>query len=235
MMLMKSIVVDFRIQHDEKCFLEKLGYNVLACPPCKDLYNAVCGHPDMLIHIIDSNTIIVHKNMDSLFINNLIYLGKKVVLSNNPIESSYPYDIILNAVNLSNFLIHNLKYTDKAILNNLKDKKLINTKQGYTKCSTAIISENAIITSDKSIARSLYLEDIDILLLPPGDIILEGLSYGFIGGTCGLIEKDVIAFYGDLNYYKYGDEVLHFLEKHEVKPVFLRKGKLIDRGSILII
>lgn len=232
---MKNIVVDFRIQDDEKYSLEELGYSVLACPPCKKLYNAVCGHPDMLMHIIDNNTIIVHKNMDSLFINNLISLGKKVVLSNNPIESSYPYDIILNAVNFSNFLIHNLKYTDKAILNNLNGKKLINVNQGYTKCSTSIISGNAIITSDKSIARSLHFENIDILLLPPGDIILEGLSYGFIGGTCGLIDNDVIAFYGDLNYYKYGDKVLHFLEKHKVKPVFLRRGKLIDRGSIFLI
>lgn len=232
---MKNIVVDFRIQYDEKYYLKELGYNVLIIPSCKNLYNAVCGHPDMLMHIIDNNTIIVHRNMNSLFVNKLISLGKKVLLSDNSIGSSYPYDIILNAVNIPNFLIHNLKYTDKTILNNLNSKKLINTKQGYTKCSTAIINENSIITSDKNIANSLYLEKIDILLLPPGDILLEGLDYGFIGGTCGLIDTDVIAFYGDLNYYKYGDKVLCFLEKHNVKPVFLRKGKLIDRGSIFLI
>ncbi|WP_432431546.1 DUF6873 family GME fold protein [Clostridium botulinum] len=47
------------------------------------------------------------------------------------------------------------------------------------------------------------------------------------------MEKDVLAFYGDLKYYAYGTEVLDFLKKHKVEPIFLNEGKLIDRGSIL--
>ena len=125
--------------------------------------------------------------------------------------------------------------TDKNLLNLVKSKKLINTNQGYTKCSAAIVSDNAIITSDISIKNALSSTNIDVLLLPPGDILLPGLDYGFIGGTCGLIDKSTLAFFGDLSYYKYGKEVLSFLKKHNVNPLYLRKGPLIDRGSILSI
>ena len=57
-------------------------------------------------------------------------------------------------------------------------------------------------------------ENIDVLLLPPGDIILPGLNYGFIGGGCGLIEEGLLAFYGHLDNYLYRNEVKVFLKKH---------------------
>ena len=53
----------------------------------------------------------------------------------------------------------------------------------------AVVSNKAIITSDKVIAHEAKKVDLDVLLIPPGDIILPGLDYGFIGGCCGLIEK----------------------------------------------
>ncbi|EOR19788.1 hypothetical protein A500_20195, partial [Clostridium sartagoforme AAU1] len=77
--------------------------------------------------------------------------------------------------------------------------------------------------------------DFDILLLPPGDIILEGLDYGFIGGSGGLISKDKMAFFGNLKSYMYGEKVLNFLNKYGVSPIYLKDGKLQDRGSLLIL
>ena len=67
-------------------------------------------------------------------------------------------------------LIHNLNFTDKKILDYCKDKKTINVKQGYTKCSILPVKEKAIITNDKGIYDTLKNEDFDILLLPFGDI-----------------------------------------------------------------
>ncbi|KGN03543.1 hypothetical protein Z969_00820 [Clostridium novyi A str. 4570] len=231
---MKTLIVDYRISEEEKSSLINLGYKIIACPPSNKLYYAICGHPDILIHIINKKNIIVHKDTPNDFIQLLKTLGMNVILSKNSLDSKYPKDIILNAVNLSNYFVHYLKNTDEVLLNEMKKekKKLINTKQGYTKCSTAIVNDNAIMTSDTTIAKTLKDENIDVLLLPPGDIELPGLDYGFIGGTCGLIENNTLAFYGDLENYIYGKEVLDFLKKHKVEPVFLRKGKLIDRGSI---
>lgn len=232
---MKYALVDYRINLVEKSNLEKLGCTVLACPPYKKLYEAVCGHPDMLIHIINNNNILVHKDMPIHFVELLESLNFNVLKSHLSISTKYPYDITLNALNLSNLFMHYLKYTDKILLDKVKNKNLINVKQGYTKCSTAIVSEKAIMTSDNGIATSLKSNNIDVLLLPPGDIELPGLDYGFIGGCCGKIDDSTLAFYGDLSYYAYGKEVLSFLKKHNVKPVYLRNGNLIDRGSIFVV
>ncbi|WP_123054343.1 DUF6873 family GME fold protein [Clostridium sp. JN-1] len=229
------VIVDFRTDVEERNSLKNLGYDLLICPPSNLLYDAVCGHPDMLLKIIDNDKILVHKNMDKTFISKLKTLGYKVFLSRNNLCSEYPNDIILNSVNLNNIFIHNLKYTDPNLLTFMEGKKKISVKQGYTKCSTAVVNDKAIITSDLSISNALKLEGIDILLVPPGDILLPGLDYGFIGGCCGIIAPNTMAFYGDLSYYKYGEKVLEFLHKHHVNPVFLRSGKLVDRGSLFVI
>ncbi len=228
----KFIIVDFRINKEEKGNLKKLGYETLSCPPSESLYTAVCGHPDMLLHFLKEDTLVIHKDAPLNFINFLKKINIKVILSKNSLEKSYPYNIGLNAVNIGDIFVHYTKYTDPAIIHNIYDKKILNVKQGYTKCSTAIINSNAFITSDPSIKNALVKESKDVLFLPPGNIILPGLNYGFIGGTCGLLEKGILAFYGDLNCYKYGKEVMSFLEKHNVKPIFLRKGPLVDRGSM---
>lgn len=230
---MKKIIVDYRISNEESNNLSKMGYKVLKCPHSPNLYQAVCGHPDMLMHIIDSSKVIVHRDMQDEFINTLKSFNITVIKSNSSLKDSYPFDIILNSLSISNLFVHYLNYSDKILLDIMKkSKKLINVKQGYTKCSTAVVNESAVITSDKGIAKALYNENIDVLLLPPGDIELPGLDYGFIGGTCGLIEKNLLAFFGNLDCYAYGKEVMRFLEKYKVEPVFLRRGKLIDRGSI---
>lgn len=232
--LLKYAFVDYRISCQEKYNLENLGCTVIICPPSALLYPAICGHPDILIHLLNDDKILVHKDLDESFIQLLKKINLNIEYTVNSLNKSYPYDICLNAVSLKDYFIHNLNFTDKTLLANFSSKKLINVKQGYTKCSTAIINDNAIITSDLSIAKALEKEPIDVLLLPPGDILLPGLNYGFIGGTCGKLE-DTIVFYGTLEKYKYGSLVLDFLHKHKVKPFYLSDSPLIDRGSILIL
>lgn len=228
---MKNLIVDFRIHNEESEYLVSQGYNLLICPPSKDLYEVESGHPDMLMHIA-GDSIIVHKDMNSEFINTLASLNYKVYKSNSTLQTKYPNNIGLNALSIGSLFVHSINFTDTSLLSLIKSKKLINVRQGYTKCSTCVVNNHAIITSDTSIAKSLILEKIDVLLIPPGDILLPGLDYGFIGGATGLIEEGVLAFYGHLDHYLYGSEILKFLNKHKVEPVFLRNGKLIDRGSI---
>lgn len=232
---MKYAIVDFRTSEEEKRNLSKFGLNILICPPSALLYDAICGHPDILLHIVNKQTIMVHKDMNIDFVDKLKSLGLKIIFSKTSLSRNYPNDIILNSININNLFVHNLKFTDSNLINYIANKKTINVRQGYTKCSTAIVTESAIITSDKSIASALSKENVDVLLLPPGDIELPGLDYGFIGGSSGLIDTHTMAFFGDLNYYIYGKKVKEFIEKHNVEAVFLREDKLIDRGSIFVI
>ncbi len=232
---MKSVIVDNRIDKEEEASLRKAGFNIIKCPSSDLLYEAINGHPDILLNLVEKNKILVHKNISEEFIYYLTSIGMEVFLSNSSLSSAYPGDIILNALNLKNHFLHNLKFTDNFLKELVKEKKMINIKQGYSRCSTAVVSENAFMTSDKGIYKALSAEGFDVLLLPTGDIILPGLDYGFIGGCCGLLETGILAFYGDLDYYQYGMDATAFLEKHGVKPLYLRKGKLYDRGSMFVV
>ncbi len=231
---MKLAFVDYRINDEEEENLSKLQCSIIKCPPSPQLYEAICGHPDILLHLISKNKIIVHKDMDISFIEFLNSINLEVIFTENSLGFKYPSNISLNAINLENHFIHKMKHTDSNLMNELGNKKLVNVNQGYSKCSTAIISSSALITNDKSIYTALKNEPIDILLLPYGDIILPGLNYGFIGGTCGLTENNLV-FFGSLTKYKYGDLILDFLEKHKVQPIFLSNKALTDRGSIFFL
>jgi len=228
-----TLLVDERIDKTERHTLELNGYEVILCPINNNLYSAVSAHPDMSIHVVSEKIIVASKNIYPILSDKLISMDYALHLCKNEPSLVYPNNIGLNAVSLKNYFIHNINHTDEILLEMIENKKIINIKQGYTKCSIAIVGDNSVITSDKGIEKALRKEGIDVLLLPGGDIELPGLKYGFIGGASGLIEKDIMAFYGDLNYYEYGYEVLEFLKKYKVKPLYLRKGRLYDRGSII--
>lgn len=227
---MNKCFVDYRISEEELNNLLKENLDIIKVLPSKNLYRAIDGHPDIQLNIISNKKIIVHDELYEKLPNNS---DIDILKAKNPLKNVYPYDVSLNAVNLKDFFIHNLKFTDENLLMNVGDKTLINVKQGYTKCSCAVINDNAIITSDVGIYNELKKYPIDVLGIHCTDISLPFLNYGFIGGTCGLISNDKICFFGNYNFHSYGKDIEKFLIKHDVKPIFLSNNPLIDRGSIL--
>lgn len=232
---MKYAFVDYRISEEEFKNLSNLNCNIIKCEPCFKLYDAIYGHPDILLHFINSSTAILHKEASEAFEASLRTLGIKVIRSQYTLTDTYPEDIILNAVNTKDFFMHNLKYSDPVLLEAVKDKTLIDIKQGYAKCSTAVLSDKAFITSDKSIFKTLTIQGCDVLLINPGSILLPGLDYGFIGGTCGMLDSNTLVFYGSLEYHPQKQEIYSFLKRNNITPVYLSDTPLMDRGSILFI
>ena len=233
MINLNTTIIDYRSSDLEVSRLEKITDTILLSPKCASTYEAIDGHPDIQFVPLDTSTLLINKDIPNDFIQSLKSNNIDVLYSTNIIYGSYPTNIILNAVNLDSYFIHNLNFTDKTLLNHVKHKTLIDVKQGYTKCSTAVVSNTALITSDPSIMKSIKNTDLDALYIPPGDIILPGFDYGFIGGTCGLIDNNVLAFFGSLDRYEHKDDIYAFLKKHKVEPYFLNDSKLIDRGSII--
>lgn len=227
--------IDYRTTKKEIHALENLGFTCITIPKCSSLYPAIDGHVDIQLAVLDKckKEVIIHKNMDENFKNLLISKGIKFYETACSLGNKYPHNVILNSLVLKDYFIHNLAFTDKVLLETQHSKEFIDVKQGYTKCSCLPINDNAVITSDAGIQKKLIEKGFDILFLPPGDILLEGFDYGFIGGTGGMITKDTIAFFGNLKKYKYGNEVLCFLNKYNITPVYLKDDKLTDRGSIL--
>ncbi|MDR3595785.1 DUF6873 family GME fold protein [Clostridium sp.] len=228
--------IDYRSTKEELNNLLKLNINPILVPKCNSVYEAINGHPDIQLNLLKNsslNKIIVQREISENFKDILIKNNINFIVSKNALSSKYPNDIILNSLILENHFIHTLKYSDENLLNSQASKIHINVPQGYTKCSILPVREKALITSDKGIFESLKSYDFDILLLPPGDILLPSLNYGFIGGAGGMISNNKMAFFGDLDSYNWGDQVEKFLFKYDVSPIALRKGKLIDRGSLL--
>ncbi|MCR1949683.1 hypothetical protein NSA50_01260 [Clostridium sp. DSM 100503] len=229
--------VDYRITELEKKILKSLDLSILEIPKCNNLYKAIDGHVDIQLNILDkkSKKVIIHKDISKDFKEKLDFFNINYIESSSSLKNAYPDNIFLNALILEDHFVHNLKYTDKNLFSTQSSKNLINVKQGYTKCSCLPVSDKAFITSDIGIYNALKNHGFDILLLPPGDIILEGLDYGFIGGVGGLINKNLMAFYGSLDLYIYGDKVKSFLKKYGVSPIYLMNEKLHDRGSLLVL
>ncbi|WP_297713731.1 DUF6873 family GME fold protein [Clostridium sp.] len=226
--------VDYRTTDNEINSLKKLNYDVIKIPKDNNLYEAINGHTDIQLNIINNNTLIVNKNITLSFKELLKTKNINFIESDSTLLSKYPSNISLNAYITDNYLVHNLKFTDKKILEYCKNKKTINVNQGYTKCSILPLREKAIITNDAGIYNTLKSENFDILLLPFGDIELSGFNYGFIGGVGGMISNDSMAFFGSLDNYAFGNEVKKFLYKYDIKPIYLSNTKLIDRGSLLV-
>lgn len=160
-------------------------------------------------------------------------LGDEVIHAEpHEIGCSYPGDIAFNAACTGRYFIHNTAHTAKRLLDaaRVKGMHIIDVKQGYTKCNTAVIDETSVITSDKGICKAAS-PHLDVLLIRPGYIILKGFDYGFIGGTCGRIGDEII-FNGDISAHPDYDAIQAFIKSRGLDIKYF-DYPLEDIGSII--
>lgn len=228
-------LIDKRITKDMKAKLNDLNINIIESTPCIETYDAINCHPDITILKINDNNIIVAPNVYDYYSKKLCPLGFNIIKGNSLIKSKYPYNIAYNIAIFGKYAIHNLKYTDKKVLDFLDKNNFtkINVKQGYCKCSICIVDENSIITSDEGIYKEVIKHDIDCLLIEKGHIDLFDLSYGFIGGCSGLISKDDLIFFGDISKHPNYNEIKKFVESKNKNIISLSNEKLLDLGSLI--
>lgn len=189
-------------------------------------------HTDMQVIHLGDNEFLVEKNCKSIQ-QSLINMGAKVIVSDKTLQKDYPNDIAFNSLIIDKYVVGKIKQLDENIINlQQKGYILIDTKQGYSKCSTAIVNNKAIITSDKSINKSLQ-NKIDILLISRGDIKLNGYDYGFIGGSCGLVDKYILLFFGNIKKHKNYEEIKSFVRNYGIYIECTGKDKLEDIGGIV--
>ena len=118
--------------------------------------------------------------------------------------------------------------------------ELINTTQGYTNCSIAVIDDNSAIVTDKGLYKILQKNYIDVLYLEyePDIKLLKSNEYsekrGFIGGAISRIDDQIIVF-GDLYQIDSNDKIRKFIEKRGLKIVEFKGLDVIDYGGIVII
>mgnify|MGYP000555859906 FL=1 len=59
--------VDYRTTENEINSLKKLNYDVIKIPKDNNLYEAINGHTDIQLNIINKHTLIVNKNINLSF------------------------------------------------------------------------------------------------------------------------------------------------------------------------
>lgn len=232
---MKNVIVDFRTSQKSVNSLSEMGYNVIKTPKLDCVYNEICGHADIMLHPLCENKIVVCSEA-------IEYLKDKLpefelVIGTGKLSPTYPFDIAYNAARVGRHVFCNEKYTDKTILNYYYEHgfNVINVKQGYAKCSICVISDNAIISSDKGICREALKYGIDALEITNKQIKLPGFEYGFIGGATGLIPNQALIVNGDINYLKDSERIIKFCEKYNLKIISLSFDAPVDIGSIIFI
>lgn len=213
--------------------VEELGVKVLSSENLSKLLIFEQYHTDLQLLHYNKDTVFVLKECTSLKENLKKYFPNVIEISKN-IEKDYPNNVMLNCVVLNDKLICNTKtIADEVLQMAIRDNlKIINVNQGYTKCSTCIVNENAIITSDKSIYKSCRNE-MDVLLIRQGYIELTGTDYGFIGGSSFKYNRNTLVFIGNIKLHPDYESIKSFVENHNVKLLSLTENTMIDIGSII--
>ena len=213
--------------------LENLGINAVKVFPCSYLPYYERYHADMQCSYYERGKVFL--STDSSVKLEKSSLEIRTEFTKDKTGTEYPYNTLLNHVVMGNFLICREKYTCTEVKNYCISKKirLIDVKQGYTKCSTAVVNANAVITAESGIYNACIKNAVDALMVEQGDVRLYGYSYGFIGGCCGKISKDILAFTGKLILHRDCDRIKSFLRNYNIYSLELSNKPLTYVGSIL--
>ncbi|MBE6764910.1 MAG: hypothetical protein E7546_03390 [Ruminococcaceae bacterium] len=211
--------------------LEGFGISVISPESDSRLPKPVRSHADMLCCHIAPDFVYAY---DKELPRKLESLGVKCAMAEHIPSDVYPEDAALNCAVLGKYLIANEKTASVQVLSHASSVglEIINVRQGYARCTTAIIDENSVITADRGIVRALREKGIDVLLINPGGIELPGYGYGFIGGTCGKICDDTILFMGDPMTHPDGGMICDFISSKNIKIVHT-EGNLFDFGGFI--
>lgn len=228
-----KIIIDSRMRNEEKEYLKKYGELIeIECQDC--VYDEISAHPDIFFCKIN----------DQIFQAPNLKLEKQVKTQkgSSSVGKQYPDDVKYNICQIGKKIIHNFKYTDPLVndyINSIGLEK-INIKQGYTKCSIAVTSENSCITSDEGIYKTLQKENIDVLLLRNEIIHLQDKNKnitnmnGFIGGSSCIIDNKFILF-GDSNKLKSKEQLVDFLNKQKLELIDFKNLEIIDYGGVILL
>ena len=156
-----------------KEFLNKIGIETLKVEKSFKLDNEISSHTDLLFSYCGKKRAVIAPNQTVLN-KRLKELGCRVEVAESEPFSPYPNDILLNSAIINEYMICKTKATSKILLDFAEQNNvnILDSKQGYSKCSICVVNENAIITEDNGIVRLLKNSQFNILKIEGGFISL---------------------------------------------------------------
>ena len=203
------------------CFCEELrkfGYKIIPTKKIKTFLEPEQYHADMQI----------------------LCIKNKVITLDDCIKKpgkNYPENILLNCLYHNNKLYGKLSATDSSVREYCRENNIetVNVNQGYTRCSTLVVNDKAVITADKSIEKGMKNNGVEVLLISAGNIVLEGFDYGFIGGA-SFSDNNTIYFFGDITKHPDYNKIKEFTSKHNsIIEILCKTQPLTDIGGAVLI
>jgi len=228
---MKYVLVSSSLPATCRRALALRGCEVIPLPPFQGLPAPVASHPDLLVARLPSGALLLSKayyeSASALFDS----LGLPLCLEEQCQGERYPQDVLLDALAVGQTLYGKKTATSPRLC--AQYRRFVEVRQGYARCSVALLSEKAAITADKGLADALTNDGLDVLRITPGQIALPGYDTGFLGGAGGDLGDGTYVFFGDLSCHPDGERIRAFAKKHQKSAVSLATGALGDYGGLL--
>lgn len=208
--------------------LAKIGIKTLLLPDISEVSPYLSGHTDLAVLQLSDEIYLAGRAGESIQ-NQLETLGFRTKIITG-LGEKYPSDAILNACKIGDFIIHRQEIS--AVKNY---QNFIDVKQGYSKCNICVLRDDVIITSDVSIERACRAHGFDVLKIEAGHIDLEGFDTGFIGGATFMISQNTLAFTGTISHHPSYENIMSFLDKHQIEAVYLSSKPIFDIGSAVLL
>lgn len=226
----RALVSEYRPQLITE--LEKYDIKTMTFGRLESISGSEAYHADMSFCHVGDNKIFVSCNASAEIKTDLINSGAELSETELSVTSAHP---LLNICIVGKNVLANTRLADKALLEALENSghTIIHTNQGYTKCSSAVIAQNALITSDEGIYKTCLENGIDVLKIRSGCIDLDGYKYGFLGGCCGYISENTLAFSGNITLHPDYHNIRSFAANYHTELLSLSGDTLYDIGGIL--
>ncbi|MCI8284696.1 MAG: hypothetical protein HFE90_05435 [Firmicutes bacterium] len=132
--------------------LAATGHKIYKVKSTSAVHPSIADHPDIYMCRVKDTVLIDESIQTDPDLHSM-----DIIFEMGNISAKYPYDVPYNAVSTNKIFMHNTKYTLPELLDTAREAGLniINVKQGYTKCSCVTVGDNAIITSDEGIYKTI--------------------------------------------------------------------------------
>lgn len=233
----RALIIGEKYMDILKAPLARRGITCIALPdnPCVDA--RLSGHADLsAFHAGGARLWLAPQLKGGAFAGALSALGADIKYADIAQGDVYPRDAQLNIAALGRAIIYNPAVAYMPIVESFTKGdacRAVICRQGYAKCSCVVVDEGAIITSDRGIARAAECAGLEVLLISPGHVTLDGFEYGFMGGAAFKLSDDVIAFTGRLDSHPDAERILAFLARRGISPVYLTDIPAFDIGGAI--
>lgn len=228
---MKRVLVAATLPLSYRRRFKALGCEVIALPPFSCLPRPTEAHPDLLAARLPTGELLLSRAYYESAPSFFDALGLSLRFEERSQGNTYPQDVLFDALAVGHTLYGRKEATSPILRAHYP--RFVEVKQGYARCSVALLSERAAITADKGLAEALCRDGVEVLTIASGHISLPGYDTGFLGGAGGDLGDGRYVFFGDLSSHPDGDRIRAFAKKHQKSAVSLTEGLLSDYGGLI--